>query len=115
MWISIRAGKLVSFGKHLDECFEEDKTFEKIDFAPILTLEQCENLVHQVDLSKPLRRTLAVALDRLGSPTEAFDHMVHCPELMNPAEKEAIMIKAIKELQDKITWFRENQKILGEQ
>jgi len=100
--LQLKSGKYVSFGKHVDECFEEDRTFEKIDFAPIFTLDQCEQLEHQVELSKPLRRTLAVALDRLGSPTKAFDHMLHCPELMKAAEKEAIMIKAIKELQDKV-------------
>jgi predicted RNase H-like nuclease (RuvC/YqgF family) len=66
-------------------------------------LDQCETLAFQTDKSKALHRTLAAAFDRLEKPFEAFDHMVHCRDLMETSTslKESIIVKhqiALKKL-----------------
>lgn len=92
----LNSGKLELFAEHVG-------AHSLVHFEDYLTLDQCETLALQTDKSKALYRTLAAAFDRLGKPFEAFDHMVHCRDLMETSTslKESIIVKhqiALKKL-----------------
>jgi hypothetical protein len=92
-----KAEKLIKRGNLLD--FQNLVTSHKeLDFAELLTLDNCMTLACQTPLSKEIHRTLASAFYQKGKTKEAFTHLSESRDIAKFDLKENIMVGIITEM-----------------